>query len=226
MTGNRISVVIPVFNGERFLAEAIQSALNQTLPPAEIIVVDDGSTHGSLTVARSFPGATVLELSHGGVSAARNAGVARASGDYLAFLDADDVWAAQKLERQLELSCSEPDAGIVMARQAYRFEGPIPPWFRGPTDGGSERGYMPSAWFMPRTTWDRVGLFDETMTHSEDTDWLARATDLGMPTATVEQVLVTHRIHDQNASGKPAEVREGVLVALRASLRRKHGGPE
>ena len=226
MTERRVSVVIPVFNGERFLAEALESVFAQTVPPAEVIIVDDGSSDGSVAVAGTFPGATVLELPHRGVSAARNTGVRASSGDYLAFLDADDTWGTTKLERQLELSRSNPDAGIVMVRQGYRFEGPVPAWFRGPTDGGSEPGFQPSGWFMPRETWERVGLFDETMTHSEDTDWLARATDLGIRSAMVEEVLVIHRIHDQNASGKPTEVRDGVLIALRASLRRKHEGPQ
>jgi glycosyltransferase involved in cell wall biosynthesis len=226
MNNSPISVVIPVYNGERFLAAALESVFAQTTLPAEVVVVDDGSTDASVAVARTFPGVTLLELPHRGVSAARNAAVSRASGGYLAFLDADDIWAATKLERQLELARQNPSAGIIMARQGYRFEGPVPPWFRGPTDGGSEPGFMPSAWFLPKETWHRVGPFDETMTHSEDTDWLARATDLGIRSAMVEEMLVIHRIHDQNASGKSAEVRDGVLVALRASLRRKHEGPQ
>ncbi len=222
MTAERVSVVIPVFNGARFLGEAVESAVGQTAPPAEVIVVDDGSSDGSADLARRIPGVTVLVRAHAGVSAARNAGVAAASGTHFAFLDADDVWAPRKLERQLALLGAEREAGVIMARQNYRFEGPVPPWFRGPADGGSEPGYLPSCWLMPRTTWDRVGPFDETMTHSEDTDWLARASDAEIQIAMVDEVLVTHRIHDRNASGMAEAVRGGVLTALRASLQRKH----
>lgn len=224
MAPERVSVIVPVFNGVRFLAEAIESVLRQTAPPLELLVVDDGSSDGSAALARGFAGVTVIERGHAGVSAARNVGVAAARGTHLAFLDADDEWAPEKLERQLALLRDEPSAGLAVARLDYRFEGIIPAWFRGPTDGGSEAGYLPSCWLMPRSTWDRVGRFDETMTHSEDTDWLARATDAGIRTAMVETVLVTHRIHDRNASGMAREVRDGVLSALRASLRRKHEG--
>ena len=224
MTRERVSVIIPVFNGARFLAESIASVLAQTVPAAEVIVADDGSSDDSVRVARGFGGVRVLQLPHAGVSAARNAAVGASKGTHIAFLDSDDTWAPQKLDLQLALARRDAGAGLIAARQAYRFEGAVPPWFRGPTDGGSEPGLMPSSWLLPRATWDRVGPFDETMTHSEDTDWLARATDLGVRFAQVEEVLVTHRIHDRNASGMATEVRSGVLTALRASLRRKHEG--
>jgi glycosyltransferase involved in cell wall biosynthesis len=226
MTAERVSVVIPVFDGARFLAEAIESALGQTAPASELIVVDDGSSDGSGEIARAYERVTVLQLAHQGVSAARNAGVAAATGTHLAFLDADDVWALEKLERQIALSRTDPSAGVIMARLTYRFEGPIPAWFRGPTGGGSEAGYLPSCWFMPRSTWDHVGPFDASMTHSEDTDWLARVNDAGIRTAMVDEILVTHRIHDRNASGMPEAVRGGILTALRASLHRKHESEE
>jgi glycosyltransferase involved in cell wall biosynthesis len=221
MSPPRVSVVIPAYNAEQYLAEAIESVLAQTLPCSELIVVDDGSVDATADVARSFPSVSLVSMPHQGVSAARNAGVARSSGDWLAFLDADDTWLPGKLARQLELAREVPDAGIVMAHQGYLFEGPVPAWFRGPTDGGSEPGFQPSNWLVTRATWDRVGRFDETLTHSEDTDWLARAHDCGVRTCTVPETLVVHRIHTANASGMAVEVRAGVLTALRASVLRK-----
>ncbi|MGQ9503351.1 MAG: glycosyltransferase family 2 protein [Thermogutta sp.] len=97
----RISVVIPVFNGERFLAEAIRSALAQTLPPYEILVVDDGSTDESAELAESFgPPVRVLREENRGEAAARNCGIEAARGDWIAFLDCDDVWKPEKLALQ------------------------------------------------------------------------------------------------------------------------------
>jgi glycosyltransferase involved in cell wall biosynthesis len=100
-TPNTITAIIPVHNGERHLAEAIQSVLAQTLPPGEIIVVDDGSTDASAAIAQSF-GAPVRVLAQPnlGPAAARNLGLAHATGDLLAFLDADDLWTPNKLARQ------------------------------------------------------------------------------------------------------------------------------
>lgn len=106
----RISVVIPVFNGERFLAEAIRSALSQTLPPYEILVIDDGSTDGSAEIAESFgPPVRVLRQENRGEAAARNFGIEAASGDWIAFLDCDDVWQPEKLAFQAAFFASGTD---------------------------------------------------------------------------------------------------------------------
>lgn len=94
-----VSVIIPVYNGERYLRTAIESVLAQNVCPIEIIVVDDGSTDASQTVAREFmPMVQVITQSNRGASVARNRGVALAHGEILAFLDADDLWLADKLQ--------------------------------------------------------------------------------------------------------------------------------
>jgi glycosyltransferase involved in cell wall biosynthesis len=95
----KISVVIPAYNSALFLPHSLESVFAQTLKPVEVIVVDDGSTDNTAAVATEL-GATVLRCSNGGPGAARNAGIRAASGEWIALLDADDRWAAEKLERQ------------------------------------------------------------------------------------------------------------------------------
>jgi glycosyltransferase involved in cell wall biosynthesis len=95
----KISVVIPAYNSARFLPRCLESVFAQTLKPVEVIVVDDGSTDNTAAVAEEL-GATVLRLPNGGPGAARNAGIQFASGEWIALLDADDLWAPEKLERQ------------------------------------------------------------------------------------------------------------------------------
>ena len=224
MAPESVSVVIPAYNAERFIGEAIESVLAQTHPPFEVVVVDDGSTDATAAVASGFPGVVVQSIPKRGVSFARNVGVAATTGAFIAFLDADDYWRPEKLLLQVELASRDPAAGIIMSRQTYRFDVSVPLWFRGPSDGASEPGFQPSNWFIRRETWDLVGGFAEDMTHSEDTDWLARARDAGVRVAMVDVPLVTHRIHDRNASGMAHEVRLGVLSALRASVQRKRAG--
>ena len=109
-----VSVVIPTFNCAAYLEEALRSVLAQTHPAREIIVVDDGSTDATASVVASF-GAAVSYVfqANAGVAAARNAGMARARGDYIAFLDADDYWAPDKLETQLRLMAACPDVDLV-----------------------------------------------------------------------------------------------------------------
>lgn len=117
-----VSVIIPVYNYERFLAEAIESVLSQTYRELEVIVVDDGSTDRSGEVARSFAGKGVsyCHQVHAGIGPARNKGVELARGDFLAFLDADDRWPEEKLERQLRAFEDDPALEMVLARR-YNF---------------------------------------------------------------------------------------------------------
>jgi glycosyltransferase involved in cell wall biosynthesis len=97
----KISVVIPSYNAAHFLPRCLNSVFSQTLKPDEVIVVDDGSSDETAAVARQL-GATVVSRSNGGLSAARNTGIQHASGDWIGLLDADDMWAPEKLQRQVE----------------------------------------------------------------------------------------------------------------------------
>jgi glycosyltransferase involved in cell wall biosynthesis len=109
-----VSVVIPVFNGEHFIGDAIQSALDQTFRDFEIIVVDDGSTDGTERIVRQFSGAlSYHRQENSGVGAARNLGVALAKGEWIAFLDADDIWYPQKLSDQVDFTSTHPELSFV-----------------------------------------------------------------------------------------------------------------
>jgi glycosyltransferase involved in cell wall biosynthesis len=186
-------------------------------------MVDDGSEDSTAEAAALDPRVTVIRTAHLGVSSARNTGVECSNGEFIAFLDADDLWAARKLRLQVALLNSDPRLGIAVSRQAYLFKGPMPAWFRGPIDGGSEVGTQPSNWLVRRSAWETVGPFNPDLTHSEDTDWWARARDLDVPWGLVDEPLVTHRIHGANASANAPAVTEGVLRALRLSVARKSG---
>src|SRR3954468_792610 len=105
-----ISILVPVYNAEKWLAEALQSAVDQTWPRKEVIVVDDGSTDGSLSVGRRFesPGVKIVRTAHGGQTAALNRALTDAQGDYVQYLDADDVLAPNKLTSQVQRLMREP----------------------------------------------------------------------------------------------------------------------
>ena len=109
-----VDVVIAAWNAERFLEEAIASVLDQTMPPRAIIVVNDGSTDRTATVAASLhPSVVVLEREHAGIGAARNAGIGVTTSELIAFIDADDVWLPDKVERQLEVMRSDESIDAV-----------------------------------------------------------------------------------------------------------------
>src|ERR1700722_20075762 len=118
-----ISVIIPAFNSASTLAESLQSVQAQTFKNFEAIIVDDGSTDETPDIARGFCAAdsrfTLIRQPNGGVSAARNNGLGRARGEWVAFQDADDVWFAEKLERQLELTRQHPDANFIFTNMYF-----------------------------------------------------------------------------------------------------------
>ena len=216
-----VSVIIPVHNGAHFLRESIPSVLAQDYERIEIIVADDGSTDESAMVAESFPGVRCLRLTKGGVSRARNLAVAESGGEWLAFLDADDKWAPSKISEQIAMAEGNPGAGFVLCHQVCQFDGEIPGWFRGKTDGAPVAAYEPSAWLVRRATFETVGPFAESRSLGEDTEWLARAWDIGVTHAMSSETLVVRRIHSSNATGTIQSQRSVVFGVLRESIERK-----
>jgi glycosyltransferase involved in cell wall biosynthesis len=212
--GALVSVVIPVFNGERFLAAAIQSVLDQTYRPVEVIVVDDGSTDESGSIARSFPGVRVIEQENSGPAAARNRGVDAAKGGFVAFLDADDVMPADKLARQVGHLHEHPGVGCVIGRQELLLEEGVeqPLW--------AEDGEAPLMSMVVRASlFDEIGGFDTSYVHGEDADWLLRARQRA-DVATLDSVVVRRRLHDGNLSNDVRALRRGTFRVLRDHMRR------
>lgn len=195
-----ISVIIPVFNGERYLGEAIESILAQTWPSSEIIVVDDGSTDGTSKVARQFGDRVKYQRHpHSGVAAARNHGLAAARCDWIAFLDADDVWAPDKLRLQAHYLSAHPQLQYVTAC-AELFLEPGCPWpqnYKPELLDNKQFGLL-SSFLGRKTVFEIVGNFDTQFICAEDMDWFARAKDLQMPTATLEPALLRKRVHSSN----------------------------
>ena len=123
MTGQRVSVIIPAWNAAGTIGRAVDSLLAQTRRPDEVIVVDDGSPDDIASAVRRF-GSFVryLRKDNGGASSARNVGIDEATGDFISFLDADDLWHPQKLQKQMQIFAKHPEVGLVACR--YRIENP------------------------------------------------------------------------------------------------------
>ena len=213
-----VSVVIPVFNGERFLRNAVESVLAQKYSPLEIIMIDDGSTDGTADVARSLPETVrYLHQTNQGPAAARNRGIERAQGSLIAFADADDLWPEDKLALQLPYLMRDPAAEIVMGliQQVLLSE------------TGGENFAEPAfsvnlgSAIIRKSVFERVGLFDETMRYSEDVDWFMRAREGGAAIVTIDAVTLLYRQHDQNMTRGKSTSELNVLKALKRSLDRR-----
>jgi glycosyltransferase involved in cell wall biosynthesis len=218
-----VSAVIPVFNGERHLAAAIESVLLQRPRPLELIVVDDGSTDGSAAVARRFPEVRYHHQGNGGIGAARNRGLALARGAFVAFLDADDVWTQGKLARQLEAFAVDPTLDIVSGH-VEQFLSPeldeaVARRIRPPD--GLLPGHAFGAMLIRRAAFDRVGPVSTVREKAECVDWCLRASDLGLRLRMLPDVVLRRRLHAANHGLGRRDGLADYAAALKASLDRR-----
>ena len=192
----KISTIVPLYNTRAYIVEAIDSILAQTRPADEIIVVDDGSTDGGPELLAGYGSRIcVIRQAHAGGATALNRGIAQATGDTIAFLDADDLWARDKLERQQSLLLAKDNVDCVFGL-VQQFDQ------RAGGAGVShepQRGVSRIALLIRRAAFDRVGLFDESMRVVEFVPWYARATVLGLTTEMLDRVVAYRRIHLGNS---------------------------
>ncbi len=217
-----VSVVMAAWNAERFIAEAIGTVLEQTQPAAELIVVDDGSTDGTATLADDL-GARVLRCEHRGIGPSRNEGIAASSGEAVAFLDADDLWVPHKLEAQVAVLDAAPAVEAV-ASLVDEFlderDGP-PVGVREPRRGASAT--LASNTVVRRSAIDRVGPFDADMPVADWLRWWAKARRAGVVEHIVPEVLVHRRIHGANNSAREPDGGARFLDVLREHRRAQRG---
>jgi len=212
MSPPTVSVVMPVFNRERFVGEAVQSILSQTFANLELIVVDDGSTDRTSEILRSFadPRLHVIRQENRGIGAAMNTGLRAVRGEYVARLDSDDVWLPDMLEAQLRVLEAHPHAGLVYARaQGMEHDGTphhstwgIPQ--RYPDDSLRSMLYGDCTCNITivarRACFERGGLYDESLATGEDWDlWLRVARHY--PFAFNDRVVARFRWHEDNITG-------------------------
>lgn len=219
-----VSVVIPVYNNELHVGEAIRSVLDQTYRNLEVVAVNDGSADGSLAILKGFgPPVKVLDLPHRATSSARNSGVAAASGDFLAFLDADDLWMEDYLELQMAQFQEDPELEISYVH----FESFLSPEL----DEETKRkrmcpedplpGYIPSCTVVRREAFEKVGPYDESLLIGEFMDWCSRSKDIGLKSRLLAPTKVRRRIHATNTGVTLKKNRVEYLKIAKAHLERK-----
>jgi len=226
--GELISVIIPVFNGDRYIAEAIESVLAQECDNIEIIAVNDGSTDCTEKIIRSYDNVRYLYQSRQGAASARNRGVKYSSGEFLAFLDADDLWTKDKLEIQTSLFRADPSIDMVFGHVEQFFSPELAESLRATVQlvAGSTPGYFPSAMLVRREAFLHTGFFDARYRVGEFIDWFMRAQDGGLNSHLAAEVVVKRRIHDANTSLRERDSQKDYLRVLKASLDRKRKNRE
>lgn len=231
-----VSVVIPAYNAERFIADALASVQAQSCQPLEIIVVDDGSTDRTAQLVRGFAGVCYLRQDNAGPSRARNAGIRAARGEYIAFLDADDLWLEEKLERQMALAAREPGLGLivtnvrflqngVLSEPMFQLEGLGEAWFGDPrlvTDQTRKllgRNFVNTSAVFARRDLLLRHLFNEQRKHNEDWElWLKMSLDC--PFGHVDEVCVHERQFGESLSSDRCQMLLSQVEVFEAFLDR------
>lgn len=218
-----VSVIIPVYNGERFLRAALESVFAQMHRPIEVIVVDDGSKDESGAIAQSFPEVRYIRQENQGVAAARNNGIEVARGEFFAFLDQDDLWTPEKLKFQVGHLLNNPDLGYTLSQQQFFLEPgtTLPPWFRKELLSTVHTGWVLGTLVVRRTVFEQVGGFATGYSAANDSDWFFRAKAAGIPMAVVPELLLLKRVHEANDSGRAKEILSELLKVVKTSLDRQ-----
>jgi glycosyltransferase involved in cell wall biosynthesis len=194
---------VPAYNAARFVTDALDSISAQTHPPFEIIVVDDGSTDETCEVVRRYgSGVRLLEIAHAGYPGARDAALAAASGEFIAFLDADDRWVPGKTAQQLALLRSDPSIDLSVGHYLNFWDAEIEDEAAAYREHPLSRpvsGYIVPTLLARRETMLRFGSFASGADPS-DTSWFTRAVAAGARVHTLPDVLLHRRLHKHNYS--------------------------
>ena len=219
-----ISVIVPAFNAEATLAETLTSISMQTRPPAEIIVVDDGSTDGTAGLATASGLARVLTQKNGGVAAAFNAGIAVARGDFIAFLDADDIWTRECLEMQVAAILENTSATAVVGQ----FEEFICPSLTSQDatrfiPRPRQTGWLSGSTLIARQVFTAHGPFNDALRQGVWIDWFGRARRNGLNVFVHDGLVMRRRLRPGTLGGNEEALKQDLLKIARASLELRRG---
>jgi glycosyltransferase involved in cell wall biosynthesis len=224
-----VSVILPVKNGALYLVESLRSVIEQDYPPLEILLFDNASTDATPEIARTFSEVRYLrndpELS---IAATRNAGIRMARGALIGFASHDDLWSPNKLRLQAECFQRDPKLEFCVAHVRCFLDAEIDSAPAGLPNERIERdlpGWLTETLVARRRAFDLIGYFDESLRQTDDTDWLVRAQDLGVPLKMLEETLVRKRIHGGNityrSDTRAQGAREMLEIARRAIERKR-----
>jgi glycosyltransferase involved in cell wall biosynthesis len=220
----RISVLIPCHNAALYVEEALESVFSQDVDLHEVVVIDDGSTDGSADRVRAFDRVRVHRQANAGISGARNAALALASGDMIAFLDADDVWPDGSLRARLEAFLTDDFIEYAYGWVEQFISPDLVATAAGPHAAARlepRPARLAGAMLVRSRAFARVGGFSPTLRVGETLDWVARADELGVRSCCLPRIVLRRRLHATNTGLIQQESRADYLTLAREALVRR-----
>jgi glycosyltransferase involved in cell wall biosynthesis len=206
MEPNLVSCIIPVFNGELYLREALESVFEQTYRTTEVVVVDDGSTDETPNIAASFQSrVTYIRQDNQGPATARNTAIRAARGEFIAFLDCDDLWEPEKLARQIDRLKQQPEIDLLFTQFQHFWVSDLADeakQFEGQQMAQPLAAYLMSSLLVRHTAFDKFGVFEDGMRINENMLWFLRAAEKDAAIEVLPDVLTKRRLHSGNITRK------------------------
>jgi glycosyltransferase involved in cell wall biosynthesis len=213
-----ISLILPVFNGEDYLMQCLDSIAKQCYTNLELIIINDGSTDNSLQILENYPlKKTLITQENKGVYTARNLGISLATSEFISFFDADDIMAEGNLIALSSYLVSNPNCLIVKGKM-QRFSWKNEVWLNSGEPHVED--FCLSLALFRKGVFKKVGLFAEEMRLGADADWHLRSQELGINVAILDHLAIYYRMHPNNISNFTEEAKKARLEVIRRKLQR------
>jgi len=219
-----VSIIVAVYNGEKYLSEAIESVLAQTYAPIELVVVDDGSQDGTEQIAQKYGSSICYFLqTNQGQPAAQNQGLRMANGAYIAFLDADDLYMPDKIALQVDYLEAAPQIDFVFGHVEQFLSPELPPEISKQWEcpKGTHPGYLAAAGLFRKECFEETGLFNEMQRIGVFIEWYMRAMERGLKSRLIPEKVLRRRIHENNMGIKNQHARLEYVQIVKTALKRR-----
>jgi len=221
------SVIVPVYNGQKYLRDTLESLVTQDYSSFEIIAVDDGSSDSSAEIIQSYNSVKYIYQDNQGNAVARNRGIASSTNDVIALIDQDDLWVPEKLSTFAGYFTSHPEIDFAVAKaRVFLSQGiEVPTWCRDNLLNRDIVDYSPGSIVFRRRLFNRIGPFDQSLVSGHDTDWILRVKDSDTPMGVLPDVLLLKRVHEANQSAEVTRIHAELLEVFRRSIKRNKETP-
>lgn len=222
MNQPKISIILPVFNGEKNISKALNSVLNQTLKAYEIVVINDGSVDGTLEILKQFGNKiTCIHQKNMGPNHARNAGIKASKGEYIAFIDDDDEMMPHALEHHNTCFSTYQNLGVSHGYVELRQTHSLSPDDHEKIESKTIPMLLLQCAMFKKVVFDKVGLFDKDLFLASDLDMFLRVKEAKIPFAFHEQVVAIHNRHQTNSTGNKVKAQLYLLKAIKKAKERR-----